>query len=310
MGTEFDVIVVGGGLAGLAAGATAAAGGASTVVVEAHRAGGRARTTERDGFVFNQEIHALFAGGPGMVVLERLGVRPQGAAPPMDRYVLVADGEQHRLPIGPDGLAATSYLDAADKAQVAKLGARMADVDPARLQRLAVSDWLATQDLRPRVDALTRALFRLSTYAADLDRFGADAAIAQQQIAARAGVLYLDDGWAQLVAQLGAHVEVRGGIGVRSVEGDATGAVAHTDDGPVTAGAVVVAVGTPAAARAILPVDPGWGSLGDPVTAACLDAGVRGVPLLGYVVSLDDPLYGTIQSPPARQAPPGRAVPV
>ena len=87
MRTDFDVIVVGGGLAGLAAGATAAMGGASTVVLEAHQPGGRARVAERSGFVFNNGIHALFTGGPGATVLRTLGIQPKGAAPPMDRYM-------------------------------------------------------------------------------------------------------------------------------------------------------------------------------------------------------------------------------
>ena len=49
MDNEFDVVVAGAGLAGLAAAATAARGGARTLVLEAHRPGGRARTTERGG---------------------------------------------------------------------------------------------------------------------------------------------------------------------------------------------------------------------------------------------------------------------
>jgi len=308
MRTDFDVIVVGGGLAGLAAGATAAMGGASTVVLEAHQPGGRARVTERSGFVFNNGIHALFTGGPGATVLRTLGIQPKGAAPPMDRYMLLAEGTQHVLPVGPDAFAATTYLDSSDKSQLARLLPQMALVDPARLAGQSVSDWLAEQGLRPRVEALLRALFRLSTYAADLDRFGADAALAQQQVAARSGVLYLDGGWAQLVDALRSRVEVRSGIAIRSVDSDHTRAVVSTDDGSLTAAAVVVAVGTPDAARGILAAEPGWGQLSEPVTAACLDVGVTGVPTPGYVVSLDDPLYGTVQSPPARQSPPGCSV--
>jgi phytoene dehydrogenase-like protein len=49
MNNEFDVVVVGAGIAKLTAGATSAAGGASTLVLDAHRIGGRARTTQRGG---------------------------------------------------------------------------------------------------------------------------------------------------------------------------------------------------------------------------------------------------------------------
>jgi hypothetical protein len=71
---------------------------------------------------------------------------------------------------------------------------------------------------------------------------------------------------------------------------------------------VVLAVGTPEAARSVLPTDPGWGDLGEPVTAACLDVGLARVPSPGYVLGVDEPLYGSTQSPPARQAPDGQAV--
>jgi phytoene dehydrogenase-like protein len=151
-------------------------------------------------------------------------------------------------------------------------------------------------------------LFRLSTYVADLDELGADAGIGQQQVASRAGVRYLDGGWAQLIDKLRALVEVRAGVAVHAVAADALGAVVHTESRTFTAHSVVLAPGRPQAARSLLPGDPGWGELGDPVTAACLDVGVRRVPSPGYVVSVDEPLYGTTQSPPAKQAPAGGAV--
>jgi hypothetical protein len=48
--------------------------------------------------------------------------------------------------------------------------------------------------------------------------------------------------------------------------------------------------------------------LGEPLTAACLDVGVARVPSPGYVLGVDEPLYGTTQSPPARQAPDGQGM--
>lgn len=305
---DVDVIVVGGGLAGLAAGATAAKAGARTVVLEAHRPGGRAQTSEHDGFVFNRGIHAQFLAGEGKSVLDTLGVRLAGAAPPLAAYRLIDRSAQHLLPLDPASLAATTYLDAAEKAELGQLFGRLPALEPEQFAGQSVSGWLGELALRPKVDALMRALFRLSTYAADLDQLGADAALAQQQVAARGGVLYLDGGWAQLIDALRSRVEVRTGVDVRGVTADSLGAAVHTDDGTLTARSVVVATGSPRTTRALLADDPGWGDLGDPVTAACLDVGVGRVPAPGYLVGVDEPLYGTTQSPPARQAPPGAAV--
>jgi hypothetical protein len=278
------------------------------MVIEAHSAGGRAQTTEAEGFLFNRGIHALFLGGPGAVVLDRLGVRVAGAAPPIDRYRLLADGQQHLLPLDPDALAATTYLDVADKQQFGALLTRLATTDPAALSGVSTTSWLADRELRPRVDALVRALIRLSTYADDLDALSADAAVAQQQVAARAGVLYVDGGWARLVAGLSAGLDVRPHLSARAVTAEGATATVVTDDGVLSAGAVVLATGSPEAAHRLLPADPGWGELGAPITAACLNVGTRRVPSPGYLVSVDAPLYGTTQSPPARQAPEGGAV--
>jgi phytoene dehydrogenase-like protein len=308
MTTHFDVIVVGGGLAGLAAGATAVAGGASTVVLEAHRGGGRARITEREGFIFNHGAHALFLGGAGMPVLHSLGVRPVGSKPPLRGYRLLVNGEQHLMPSDPTSLLRTTAVSGRAKMQLAKLLARLPALSPARLEGVSVAQLVAGWRLRPEAEAVIGALVRLSTYASDFDHFGADAAIKQLQIGAKHGVMYVDGGWAQLVDALARLVDVRTGVAVRRIEAGPERLAIHTDAGMLTARCVVLASGTPDAARALLPVDPGWGELGEPVTAACLDTAVDRVPHPGYVLGVDQPLYGATQSPPARQAPEGKAV--
>jgi phytoene dehydrogenase-like protein len=307
----WDVIVVGGGLAGLAAGATAVSAGARTLVLDAHPPGGRARTVEREGFVLNMGAHALYRGGAGMAVLRGLGVEPQGAAPPLDRYRALIDGHLHVLPAGPASMLRTTAVGGRGKAQLARLLARLPHLKTDRLAGMSVSDWLVDQGLRPDAERLARALVRLTTYAFDLRDMDAGAAIGQLQLAARHGVLYLDGGWTQLVQGLSRLVEVRAGVGVskvepvgQKVEVGVDGSEAET----LVARAVIVAAGGPAATRALFPVDPGWSELGPPITAACLDVGVAHPPDPGYVLGIDEPLYATTQSPPARQAPTGQAV--
>ena len=308
MSEPWDVIVVGGGLAGLAAAATAAAGGASTVVLEGHQPGGRARVSERGGYVFNMGAHALYVGGPGASVLAGLGVHPVGTAPPLGRYRALRAGHQYVLPTGPGSLLRTTLFGARSKAQFLRVLGGLPRWKPARLEGTSAAEWLAGQDLRPDVEEVVRALIRISTYTADVEQVGADAAVGQLQAAAHGGVLYLDGGWAQLISALGRQVEVRTGTQVHGVAPVNGRVEVATAEGTLVARRVVVAAGTPAAARALLPGDPGWGDLGAPVTAACLDVGVRRVPDPGYVLGLDTPIYGTTQSPPARQAPAGRAV--
>ena len=132
--------------------------------------------------------------------------------------------------------------------------------------------------------------------------------LAQLQAAADGGVLYLHGGWRQLIDSLSESLDVRTGVEVVGLEAGAGRVEVRTGDATMSAGCVVVAAGGPSAVRRILPLEPEWGDLGPPVTAACLDLGVSRVPEPGYVLSLDEPLYATVQSPPARQAVGGGAV--
>src|SRR4051812_42297673 len=121
MRTNWDVIVVGGGLAGLGAGATAAKGGAATLVVEAHTNGGRARTVSKGDFIFNMGPHALYLGGPGTEVLRSFGIEPSGAPSPFPDYRLLKDGELHLVPSGPLNIMRTTAMGRTAKAQFGKL---------------------------------------------------------------------------------------------------------------------------------------------------------------------------------------------
>jgi phytoene dehydrogenase-like protein len=307
MRADWDVIVIGAGLAGLAAGATAARAGSATLVLEAHLPGGRARVTTKDGFVFNRGFHALYEGGAGREVLRSLGIEPQGSSPPLARYQALADGELHLLPTSPDSLRRTTLLGRKDKEALAALLARLPRLHPQRHAGASVSQWIAGAGLGPAAVAAADALVRLTTYVSDMNTFAADAAVAQLQLAAN-GVLYLHDGWAQLITRLAALCQVRTGIKVIGVASAAGRVEVATSNGPLVARSVIIAVGRPAAALRLLPADPGWGDLGPEVTAACLDAGVRRVPDPGYVLGVDAPVYAAVQSPPARQAPAGQAV--
>lgn len=60
-------IVVGGGLAGLAAATYLARAGARVTVLEkSANLGGRAASDSPQGFALNRGVHALYTGGPGL----------------------------------------------------------------------------------------------------------------------------------------------------------------------------------------------------------------------------------------------------
>jgi phytoene dehydrogenase-like protein len=307
MRTDWDVIVIGAGLAGLAAGATATRAGSRTLVLEAHSLGGRARVTKRAGFVFDLGGHALYKGCAGWGVLREMGIEPQGSPPPYDRYMALLGGDIHLMPMTSASLNRTTLLSKKDKEEYAAFRARVLATRPQDLAGTSVSQWIANISLGPAAAAIVKALVRLATYASDMDTFGADAAVTQLQEAA-SGVLYLHGGWAQLYEGLATLCEVRPRAKVIGVEPAAGRVEVGTSDGPLVARSVVIAAGSPAAAAGLLPVDPDWGDVGPQLTAACIDVGLRRAPEPGYVLAIDTPVYASIKSPPARQAPAGQAV--
>jgi phytoene dehydrogenase-like protein len=153
-------------------------------------------------------------------------------------------------------------------------------------------------------------LIRVSTFVDDLDHLPAVVALSQMKMALLRGVSYLDGGWASLVAGLwsaasssGATIRVHErATGIQAMPGGWEVALAGGETLPSSA--VVIASGSPAAARKLLPVDPGWPELGPPVTAACLDLGLRGRgPALMF--GIDEPVYLSRHSPPGDLAPSG-----
>ncbi len=315
MGDRFDVevVVVGAGLAGLAAGAVVARSGASVLVCDVRRAGGRARSDTREGFVFNQGPRALYRAGAGADVLSRLGVSFSGSPPhPVASGYTEATGWLGLLPTSAGSLLSSRVLGLLDKVRFARLLRALPKRQSASFGALSAAEWIASLGLGSRGAGMIAALTRVATYAGVLELVSADAAVAQLQLALE-GVVYLDGGWQTLVDGLEAAAT---SAGARILESERVTALHARADGTVEvrtpartlrATSVVVATGVPAAARALLPGAPSW-ELGAPATAACLDLGLRRAPATRVAFGLDQPLYLSTHSPSARLAPPDGAV--
>src|SRR5437773_10749719 len=92
------VIVVGGGIAGLAAGIVLARSGRTVTIFERRRyLGGRAVTHLRHGFRFNLGPHAFYRGGSGWEVLRQLGIPVRGGRP-KTKGLALRGGEHYKFP--------------------------------------------------------------------------------------------------------------------------------------------------------------------------------------------------------------------
>jgi phytoene dehydrogenase-like protein len=299
MDESFDVVVVGAGLAGLAAGATAALGG-STLILDGHHPGGRAGTDERGRYRFNRGPHALYRGGDATAVLARLGVSTPGAVPP-------ASGARGRigdrvdvLPANLATLLRSRLLSMRGKVAIARFLAGVKKWRPADVAGLTVGQWLDTFKLPEDARKVALFLVRTTTYANDENTLSADVAAGQIQMALTNNVLYLDNGWGSMVESLATAArrngaEIRTGTAVTSVfrrpsNGDLVLKLSGGQE--IQAGAVVLAAGTPGAAAKLLGDRPAaWAGLGPEVEASVLDLGLQRRLDPPILFGIDPPMY-------------------
>ncbi len=311
-----DLIIVGGGLAGLAAATWCARDGLRVVLLErANALGGRARTDVQAGYSHNLGGHALYVGGHAARGFRELGVAFTGAPPPTRGLLGIARGQLHRFPAGLFSMLATDLFGFGAKIDAARALTTLVRTDPEPLRDVPWSEWLAAVAPRPEVRDAIASIARVTTYANAPDRASAGATIAQIQRGASPGVLYLDGGWQILVdglerAAVAAGVRIVRAAPVASIittSGKACG-VSVASGERIAGRAVLLATG-PATARALLG-QPTFAADLVPSHTACLDLGLSGLPHPERLVAfgLDEPTYFSVHSAVAALARRGATV--
>jgi len=315
-----DVVVVGGGLAGLTAACYLAREGAAVTVLEKSAGlGGRSATRELDGFLFNLGLHALYTGGATSRVLTELGVHYDHGVP-VDVFVLHDQGVS-AFPTDPAGLLRADFLNARDKLALVRFFATLAAAKPRRLAGTSVRGWLDAKVHSPRLRALLAAWARTFVYSAALDLVSAEVFVDKFQRTLKHPVHYIDGGWQVLVDGLravaeGTGVRIRSATPAEAIElaaGRAVG-VRLRDGSTLPASAVVIAT-APRDAGGLLHAGgcDGLAVALDrlvPARIACLDVALARLPVPAHPVVLDltRPRFISAQSAYARVAPDGAAL--
>ncbi|HET7433942.1 MAG TPA: FAD-dependent oxidoreductase [Thermoanaerobaculia bacterium] len=335
-----NVVVIGGGLAGLAAALYLARAGRRVTIFEKRRTlGGRAITHLRHGYRFNLGAHAIYRSGPGAAVYRELGVPLRGGRV-KSKGVAVLGGETYTLPFTPAGFITSSLLTVKAKAELAALLLRVWRLDPSRYATMTAREWLDANVSNERLRQVMEALMRLATYADHAETESAAAALAQLKISLR-GVLYVDEGWQKIVDTMHSAAVAAGvnfvtssrivgvhhdgavqSIELGGLEVDAdrmdTQSIALPElkpedvSGPrLPADTVVLAVDPNTAAELVgdAKVTNGWTSARK-ITAACLDVALSKLPepRKTFALGIDQPLYLSVHSQWAQLTPRGGAL--
>ena len=326
MSDEFDnsdVIIIGGGLAGLTTSALLARSGKKVTLFErsSKEIGGRARTTEVDGFYFNQGPHALFLTDSTDSILKEIGITfTGGIAGGKGKSYLISSGKKREVP-GDYGSWLSSgksdgSLRESDASQFFNSPTKM---DFSQLEGVTVQEWL-DKNIHDINDAeIIKAILRLNTYGNDPEIQSIGSALYQIYVNSRAGPMYLNGGWQTLVDGLltvakNANARIvmdKKAISVKRT--DSSGwQVLLSDKTQVSAKIVVIAAG-PMDAYSLFDekerpeVLSKAAKEAKPVRLVCLDVALSSLPDKDalFALGVDRPLYFSVHSPYAKLAPEG-----
>jgi phytoene dehydrogenase-like protein len=334
-----NVVIVGGGLAGLAAAIYLARGGRTVTIFEKRRTlGGRAITQLRQGYRFNLGAHAFYRTGPAAAVLRELGIPVRGKIP-KPKSIAIVDGVEHTMPSGLWSLLTTSLLSLTGKWQLASALWRIRS-GAAAAGSMTVAEWVNATVADARARQVLETLLRVVSYSDHAETAAAAPVLAQMRIALRGGVLYVDEGWQRIVDSLhntavsagvnfvsssrivavdcrdgqvrGVHL---GGLEMDSDRMDTQSIAFPSDDpervngAPLPADTVILAVDPATAAELAGPAAAAW-PVPQAITAACLDVALRSLPnpKKTFALGVDTPHYYSVHSVWAQLAPKGGAL--
>lgn len=313
-----DVIIIGGGLAGLTAAVyLARAGRQVTLLEKSTYLGGRATTQTREGFYFNLGPHALSSAGEGIKILAELGVPFTSGSPQIDQTLLAKAGALYPLPITPGKILKTPLLGGREKLALSRLMLHLTRVRPETAAHTTWQQWLDQQTDSPALQALLHTISRITTYINAPEQMSASLFLQIFQAALTKPVLYLDGGWQVLVDGLRQQAEAAGvnietGVRVTAVRDADAGVTIRLDDGAaLNASAVLLAV-DPQTAASLFPNEllEEQAETAVPVRAATLDVALSSLPWPDNLLALgvDEPTYLSVHSAVAKLAPAGSAL--
>ncbi len=266
-----DVVVVGAGLAGLAAALRVARAGYSVRVVEAESGpGGRARTDWHDGRPVDRGFQVAFSAYPAFRAFVReVGIPADDLRPFVGGAVFFDGSHWSQLSTSPKSILTFGALSSADRARFVRLAAELRFASPKSLlardaAALTTEAYLLDRGFsRHAIEAVFRPLFGAifldRTLSADPGyfQFLFSMLVRGPAVLPADGLGMVADWAAGAVRQAGGNFEFGSRVSalVREVDGPVTG-VRLEDLRQIHARAVVLAVGAPSARRLLSPVDP------------------------------------------------------
>ncbi|MFD0716931.1 phytoene desaturase family protein [Paenibacillus sp. GCM10027626] len=289
MTAKYDVVIVGGGIAGLVAALYLAKEGKSVAVLESQgQMGGRAITNKKEGVRFNLGSHALYFG-EAYAIFQELKLMSD-LFKKVDEFTPYGIWKEkvYPFPAGIGSLLKSPLLSLSDKVKFGAILMKILKLDTASIPYMSLRSWMEENVESPMIRNLLYVLARGGTYVQAPDLQVAGPLFKQMQRSIK-GVYYVKKGWGSLVDHL-CEEALRLGVTllplkkVRSVE-HRNGQVQHVQcaDGETVDTSHVILTTSLKIAKKLIPQAEHtslkvWEQQAIPITAACLDIGLRNLP--------------------------------
>ncbi|OIK08843.1 dehydrogenase [Bacillus sp. MUM 116] len=284
---KYDVVVVGGGIAGLTAAIYAAKAGKKTLVIEKqHRLGGRAVTNKKKGAYFNLGGHALYYGD-AFKTFRELGLSLKGKKPSIEGYG-IWQGKLNTMPLDVKSLFTTPLLSWKGKMELATWLVKLGKLDTHQYDRISLREWIEQNVKDPMVRNLFYALSRTASFVVSPDLIAAGPVLQQLKCSMK-GVLYLDRGWGAIIDELWkkaseqeVHFYLKSKVTSIQHHNGSVQSVSCEDGMIIEAHQIIVTTSPVAAYQLVSGADKTalhlWKDQAIEITGACLDVALRRLP--------------------------------
>ncbi|MDQ0256181.1 phytoene dehydrogenase-like protein [Evansella vedderi] len=213
--SQYDVVIVGGGLAGLSAAAKLSHHGKKVAVIERGKLGGRAMTIKMKGFQFNFGAHAIYGRDQSFLttIEKELGLRLYWSDFTQMKAKYDLGEEVSVVPSNIGGLIQTKLLKGMDKFRFAyhimftMLGFEKGDPD------ISIHDWLENKKVSPAVKEMMLNLASSNFFTGEPERIPSDVFFGyyRRLFKTNIPVSYIQGGWAKLINEFIRIIEKNGG---------------------------------------------------------------------------------------------------
>lgn len=214
-----EVIVVGGGFAGLAAGALLAHAGARVTVLERRPvSGGRALVVKQEGFTLNYGLHYIVGGhrSPHYRILKHIDKLNDAPLLPVKPRLLhrMRGGQLYHVPSTPMDMVSTKLLSIRGKLGLPQAMLRIMAAADEKLWHVPVGEWLDGVTREPTLRAFFLDLIGPLTFEAEAEQLSAAhfVQVMRPFLMPKGPIaLYPAGGWISMFDAFRQHIEARGG---------------------------------------------------------------------------------------------------